>query len=215
VGFQPSRFVAGDYVDVVQLADGRVLLAIADASDLGLPAALTALRLHSMVHTALYADMPLADMMQSLNEQLLQFLPESSFVTMAALIVDPASGAVACANAGHQPPLIFRPDGEWREVQVADNFPLGIAPMQIVIAQAELAEDELLALVTDGLTQVDDGEGHPLGSQGLAIHMSQLCQTKGRPEPADIARRLEQMLDAFAADQAQRDDRTYLLAARR
>ena len=52
VGFQPSRWVAGDYVDIVPLPDGRVLLLIADVCGKGMQAALVTMQLHTSVRTA-------------------------------------------------------------------------------------------------------------------------------------------------------------------
>ena len=89
VGFEPCRWVGGDYVDVVPLPDGRVLCAIADVCGKGLHAAMVGSSLHTMVRAAADANPPLSGLVERVNRHLCAWLPESSFVTMVAVTVDP------------------------------------------------------------------------------------------------------------------------------
>ena len=124
IGFVPCRRVGGDYVDVVPMKDGRTLLTVADVCGKGLPAALVASSLHTMVHTGLDAGMSLSALMAGLNRYLCQTLAAESFVTMVAVAVDPATGEFECVNAGHPPALLLSPGGDPRELQSAANMPL-------------------------------------------------------------------------------------------
>src|SRR5690606_20927779 len=78
--FQPSRSVGGDYVDVVRLKDGRILLAIADVCGKGLQAALISISLHTLIHVLIDVSPNLSSLVRSVNQHLTRYLPDHSFV---------------------------------------------------------------------------------------------------------------------------------------
>ncbi|MDH3583104.1 MAG: SpoIIE family protein phosphatase, partial [Phycisphaerae bacterium] len=131
IGFEPCRWVGGDYVDVVRDDTGRVVLVVADVSGKGLPAALVTSSLHTMVHALFRAGVGLADMVRHLNEYLVEYLDDASFVTFAAVAVDAASGEVESVNAGHLPPVLIGSDGAIQFLQHSEHLPLGVAEQQV------------------------------------------------------------------------------------
>jgi serine phosphatase RsbU (regulator of sigma subunit) len=212
VDYQPSRFVGGDYVDVVPMRDGRTLLVSADVSGKGLPAALVTLSLHSIVHTSLRSGMSLVDMMVILNEHLLQYLEPESFVTMTCVGLSLDSGAMEVVNAGHLPPFIVAPDGGVRELQSGAHMPLGLDDADAFVAQHErLQRGEMLGLFSDGLTEIALPDGRLVGLEGLAAKLSKLYKSHRNRGIEELADRLNEWLNDLEADHARRDDRSFLL----
>jgi serine phosphatase RsbU (regulator of sigma subunit) len=214
VGFTPCRWVGGDYVDVVPMADGRTLLTVADVCGKGLAAALVSSSLHTMVHGGVAAGLDLRGLMRTLSNYLARSLPEESFVTMVAVAIDPAAGTVECVNAGHPPPLVINPGAKLRELHSGENLPLGCDPTEELESHSyELAPGGLLALYTDGLTEQTDAAGELLGMAGLTAWIGDICATEGIAAAA-AADALTQRSEALRGSRPPDDDRTFLLARR-
>lgn len=219
IGFQPCRWVGGDYTDVVPMPDGRVALVIADVSGKGLPAALITSSLHSMVHGGLEAGTELSRVIHALNNHLCRYLDDRSFVTLAAVAMDPSTGQIECLNAGHLPPLIFSSDGGMRRLPNAQNLPLGVQSSSAPLSTSahRIQPDELLAMYTDGLTELPDHQDRMLGLERLGGILRDLYPYDSSAAPRkveSVASRLNQTLDKYLGDRLPHDDRTFLLARR-
>jgi len=213
IGFEPCRSVGGDYVDVLTWKDGRTLLAIADVCGKGLPAAMVASTIHSMVHTCNRAGIGLAPMMEALNDHLTKYLDDRSFVTMACMMLDPATGHFEIVNAGHPAPTVIAPDGSIVPLQEAQHFPLGLMSTEYNVDEGTVATGHLLSMFTDGLTELTDETDAELGSSRIVEHIRDIFTADG----ADLdrmAREFEGILDGYIAGRAPLDDRTFLLARR-
>jgi len=214
IDFQPSRWVGGDYVDVVPMVDGRTLLVMADVSGKGLPAALVAQSLHSMVHTCLRNGIDVMRMMQSINLHLCEYLKEGSFVTMACVAINPSTGDVQCVNAGHLPPIILDPSGDYRHMQSSKHYPLGLMDNQMQFESDRLEAGQMLAMYTDGLTEIPKDDGRLLNIEGLGQQMSRIARAAPDASLDKIERRVTAWLDDLEGGRLRRDDRTLLLARR-
>ncbi len=212
IGFDPCRWIGGDYVDVVRAADRRIVLVIADVCGKGLPAALIASKLHGMVHASLDAGRGLAHMMQELNEHLCDYLDDNAFVTMAAVAIDPVHYGVECLNAGHLPPLIIEPTGKVHRLQHAQSLPLGVARQPMTSQQTAINRGDMLAMFTDGLTELTDAEGKMLGQDRLSEHLTRTHIDEPNKPMAEVRDELKKFLDHTRADHRSMDDRTFLLA---
>lgn len=214
IGFVPCLWVGGDYVDAVKMKDGRTLLAIADVCGKGLSAALVASSVHTMIHAGVLSDLSLLELMSNLNEYLGQTIPDESFVTMSAIAVDPIRGEIEVVDAGHPPPLLIAPGRPPRRIEVEGNLPLGQESGAIVSHRVALAADELLALYSDGLSELPDEQEKLLGINGLASELQTVYASR-EITVLDAAEKLSRRLDALQGPRASADDRTFLLARRR
>jgi len=214
IGFEPCRWVGGDYVDIVPMADGRTLLAVADVCGKGLQAAMVAAGLHTMVRAVLGARLGLEELMCGLNKHLGAYLPEASFVTMIALALDPKTGDLQCANAGHPMPLVFDAQGEARWLDVGASLPLGAIGTPIIPGSARLEPGELLVLFTDGLTDLHAEDGERLGVARLRDLVRSVYTEKADRPVVDIGRHLTAALEKRRGHRFPEDDRTFLLARR-
>ena len=215
VGFVPCNEVGGDYVDLIPIGGGRLLLAVADVCGKGLPAALIMAGLHTMVRGVAAAGLGLGALMSALNRHLCQTLPPDSFVTMFAAVLDPATGVLECANAGHPPPFVL-PAGEGpaRPLDVEPSYPLGLDPDPVACEVRRIDRGDRLVLYTDGLSEMVAG---PDGGMLQIAGVGRLLEAAWRP--ADLsapaaAEALHRALDGLLGDAPPTDDRTFLLARR-
>jgi serine phosphatase RsbU (regulator of sigma subunit) len=214
IGFEPCHWIGGDYVNVLDAPDGRVFLAAADVCGKGLPAAMVATGVHSIVHASIRSGIGLAELVASLNEYLLESMDRQSLVTMVAVLCDPLSGALVCANAGHPPMLVIQADGDVREMPCGNCPPLGVMPMAARLDEAVLAPTELAVLFTDGLSELIEPGGGMLGLQGVKSQVSSLYAADPRIPLKDLAQRLNLALDERRGGGPATDDRSFLLARR-
>jgi phosphoserine phosphatase RsbU/P len=214
IGYEPSRWVGGDYVDAAPLGDGRVLLAIADVCGKGLQAALVSSSLHTLVRATLDTLEDLPQLAVRMNRYLCNYLPSDSFVTMIYLTLDPRTGAIECLNAGHPPPLVIRRDGAIRTLQSEVNVAFGIVETSFEVERSSLHDDEVLFLYTDGLFELVDPSGQALGIEGLATNVGQIVRSRPHGSSDDLKRALDAMLDDYRGAQLATDDSTFLLARR-
>jgi serine phosphatase RsbU (regulator of sigma subunit) len=202
--------VGGDYYDHIPLADGRVLLVIADVSGKGVPAALlmSAFRASLMSQDTLHADP--AEVASRLNAFLHRSVEPGKFVTAFVGCLDPASARFEYANAGHNPVVLLRRDGtvEWL---AAGGLILGILPeSSYERGEVSLGSGDLLALYTDGVTEGADASKEQFGEERLVATLQRLA---GEP-CATIAESLVREVRAFEGAQGPADDITVLVARR-
>lgn len=214
IGFEPCKWVGGDYVDVVPMPDGRTLLAVADVCGKGLQSALVTSSLHTLVRATVDAGRPPVAVMDRLNEYFGQYLPDHSFVTMVVAAIDPRTGALEMVNAGHPPAIVVGPDGSLRYLQVATNPALGVAPLPMEGQLDRLGRGEVLLMFTDGLTELLNPAGEMLGLGALA---SAFCRTVlgAQASVAVMGQGLHGILDTFREDRLPEDDRAFVIARRR
>lgn len=211
VGFEPCKWVGGDYVDAVPMPDGRVLFAVADVCGKGLQAALITSSLRTIVRAT--ADgRALSAIMERVNEHFCEWLPEHSFVTMVAVAIDPATGELECVNAGHPPALIAGEGGRLRALRSELNPALGMAPAKMFAERSRLARDEVLALYTDGITEARDPSREMFGQ----VRLAELFAALRAPslDLGAIAAGLGRAIDEFRGAGLPEDDRAFLLARR-
>ena len=215
VDFQPCKWVGGDYVDALPMPDGRVLFTVADVCGKGLQAALVTSSLHTMVRASVDVQPSLSALVERVNRHLCDWLPPHSFVTMVAVAVDPATGEIECVNAGHPPVLVVDRDGDLRTLQSAINPALGMTITSMESERTMLEFGDVLAMYTDGLTELRNTAKEMLGQERLGEGLSRICAARPGEGSADIAEALRRMLDEFGGDQLPEDDRAFLLAQRR
>src|SRR5260221_7454445 len=108
---RPMSAVGGDFYDFVQFPDGRVGIAVGDASDHGVPAALFMTMTVTLLRTAARRDdgnspAAPADVLRSVNRGLLEFNTSGMFVTLLYGVLDPRRREFVYARAGHELPLL-------------------------------------------------------------------------------------------------------------
>ncbi len=150
--YQPAREVGGDLYDFLTFADGRLGLVIGDVTDKGVPAALVMATTCSMLRAAAQASDSPGDVLAQVNNLLYADTPERMFVTCFYAILEPASGKMRYANAGHDLPY-QRNCGEVVEL-LATGMPLGLMPdMHYEEFEAQISQGDSILFYSDGLVE--------------------------------------------------------------
>jgi serine phosphatase RsbU (regulator of sigma subunit) len=214
IGFEPCRWVGGDYADIVPMPDGRVLLTVADVCGKGFEAAMVASSLHTLVRATVDAGRSLGELVERINRHHLRYLPGHSFVTMVLLALDPETGELESFNAGHPPALVVDRAGGTRSLQSEAHPPFGMADLALDLHGGRLAPGEVLLMYTDGLTELRNSSKAMLGLEALHHGFARICASSQERSVAELGERLTQMLDQFRGGQLPEDDRAFLLARR-
>ncbi len=215
IGFEPCKWVGGDYVDVITAPNGKVYLTVCDVCGKGIQAAIITASLHCLFHNTATAGIPLADLMQQFNDYLEQMLPDESFVTAISMIYDPDTGHLQASNAGHPPAFIISADGKATELSSGDNPPLGFIPTPFVTTTHQLQPGELLSIFTDGLTESVNEANEMLNIDGVGKMLEQVYIPAHHNDHTQIlCNRFAKLLDDYEGNAARTDDRTFLLLKR-
>jgi serine phosphatase RsbU (regulator of sigma subunit)/predicted ester cyclase len=170
--YQPAREVGGDFYDFHLLSEGKLGLAVGDATGKGVPAALVMSTTCGMLRLAAQSYSSPAEMLQRVNEALFPNIPSNMFVTCFYAILDPKSGSLTYANAGHDLPYLCR-NGEAEEL-MARGMPLGLMPgMSYEEKQTLLQAGEAALLYSDGLVEAHGPEGDMLGFPRLRARVAE------------------------------------------
>lgn len=169
--WQPAREVGGDFYDFVPLPDGRLGILIADVTDKGVPAALVMATTRSLLRGAAERLISPARVLESTNDLLHPDIPPKMFVTCLYAVLNPQTGRLVFANAGHNLPYQCSQDGV-KELR-ATGMPLGLMPgMQYEETEVMLNSGDHLLLLSDGLVEAHDPERKMYGLDRLRAVLS-------------------------------------------
>jgi serine phosphatase RsbU (regulator of sigma subunit)/ketosteroid isomerase-like protein len=207
--YQPAREVGGDFYDFFKIEDGRMGLAIGDATGKGVPAALAVTASCSMLRAvAQDSGYSAGEVLATVNETLVARIPQNMFVTCFYCILDPKRGSLSYANAGHDLPYLWHA-GAAKELR-ARGMPLGLmAAMGYEEKEIVLEEGAVALLYTDGLVEAHDSKGEMFGFPRLRALVAEHGE-KGSLEEA-----LLEELYSFVGDGWEQEDDVTLLTLRR
>jgi serine phosphatase RsbU (regulator of sigma subunit)/anti-sigma regulatory factor (Ser/Thr protein kinase) len=160
--YGPARAVGGDFYDFIEMPGGRIGIAVGDVTDKGVPAALVMARTHSVLRAeASRSDSP-GTILARANALLVPEMPARMFVTCLFAILEPATGRIVLANAGHNLPYVRTDDGvvELR----ATGMPLGLMPdIRYDETEGVIAPGSNVLLYSDGLVEAHDPDQEMYG----------------------------------------------------
>jgi len=166
----PAYEVSGDFYDFFELDDGRIYFSLGDVSGKGMDAALLMSKTASLFRCVGKTLHDPGALLATINRELCETAIHGMFVTMACGILDTATGSVRLANAGHEPPLIHRVDGDFVALP-ASAPPLGILPLEVgpdgIREELFTLDGGTLYIFTDGVTEGRLTSGRRLDVQGF------------------------------------------------
>lgn len=202
--------VGGDFYDVFPIEKGCTALVVGDLSGKGLAAAQQVAMVRNMLRYAIYRARTLTGALEGLNALLAEQDLLSGFCTLFVGTYDSGSGTLTYVNCGQEPALLRRCNGTV-EPLLATGSVLG-AFEDAIFEQRVLALDpgDVLAVFTDGLTEVGRTRLAMLGVEGVAALLEQprlLLDADSTASAAEqLARSLIAGVDAAAAGGVMRDD---------
>ncbi len=203
----PARDIGGDFYDFIPLPGGKWGIVIADVSGKGVPAALlmalsrSLIRAYSRNHPSIVQARELA------NDFMLRDTRSGMFVTCFYAVVDPGRRSLTYVNAGHNPPVVTRPEGPMVLLR-ASGTPLGVIDQPgIVEEKYDLSQGDLVLMYTDGITEAVAPHGERFG-----VHRLEKVVRNSRHLVAEqVCERVVAGAEAFAEGQPQFDDMTVVV----
>jgi len=160
--WQPARAVSGDFYDFIYLPDGKIAIIVGDVTDKGVPAALVMATTRSVLRSVVERHTTPGDVLTTANNLLCPDMPPKMFVTCLYALLDPKTGLVRYANAGHNAP--YRRTAEGIQEMRARGMPLGLMPdMAYEEKEVCLLPGEDVVLYSDGLVEAHNPQGEMFG----------------------------------------------------
>ena len=211
--YQPAREVGGDFYDLFELEEGRVGVVVGDATGKGMPAALVVSAASSMLRAvaqAFHSSSP-GEVLSRVNETLVARIPPNVFVTCFYVTLDPHSGSLRYANAGHTLPCCKRYDEDQADELRVRGMPLGLMPgMLYEEKQTILVPGDGVLLCTDGLVEAHNPQGEMFGTPRLRGFLSE------RSEGGNgLSAALMEELESFTGEGWEQEDDITLLTLKR
>jgi serine phosphatase RsbU (regulator of sigma subunit)/pSer/pThr/pTyr-binding forkhead associated (FHA) protein len=207
----PCYEVGGDYFDFIQKRDGRLVVALGDVSGKGTGAALLMSSVHAAVRAQSTTRLSATEIVGEINQYIYDNTPTNRYVTMFYSELDPRTHQLTYVNAGHNPPLLVRANGDVTPLDIG-GFPVGIMSFgEYREGWVELAPGDVLVIYSDGVTESQDEEGEEFGESRL-IEIVQ--KNRGRT-PAGLRDRIDEALAKFVGKAKSVDDLTLVIVKRK
>jgi serine phosphatase RsbU (regulator of sigma subunit)/pSer/pThr/pTyr-binding forkhead associated (FHA) protein len=208
--YAAARVIGGDHYDFFNYRDGRAGLVIADVSGKSVSGALYMARLSVQVRTMARHLAGPVELLSGLNRKLYQELEPGMFVTMLAAVLDPESGVMEFACAGHPAPLLRSADGKVSELSEPGALPLGaMADTAFRAHTVTLAPGSCVLFYTDGLDEAHNDKKELYGKERI---VKTLRESNGGAQDALDALLAE--VARFAGGEPQSDDLTLITLSR-
>jgi serine phosphatase RsbU (regulator of sigma subunit)/anti-sigma regulatory factor (Ser/Thr protein kinase) len=201
--YRPAATIGGDFYDLIELDDGRIMVVEGDVTGHGVPAALVMASTHALLRATAEVTKRPGEVLRRVNQLLVPQIPANMFVTCLALVIDLDTGRTQFANAGHNLPYIRRGDAVIR--LEARGMPLGLMSDSVYDEiDTEIDTDDIVLLYSDGITEQHDVGGTMFGFERTEALVREA--TSGD----DLIDRSVAVLSAFSIGKEQEDDITLL-----
>jgi sigma-B regulation protein RsbU (phosphoserine phosphatase) len=206
--YLPATLMGGDFFHIARLNEDTAAICICDVMGHGVRAALITAMMRAMIETHSVEAPEPGRLLTQLNSEFTGILKQTGtlvFVTVLYFVINIKTGTARFARAGHPPPLqVRRSSGEVQTIMMgADSAGPAIGIIrnaQFGTTEMKLAPGDFLLFYTDGIIEVQAGDGSQFGVKGLRESVrSNLDQTT------------ESLLDAIVSDVYKFGDSTVLM----
>jgi sigma-B regulation protein RsbU (phosphoserine phosphatase) len=203
-----AKEVGGDFYDFYKLNDTTVAFLVADVSGKGIPAAMFMMTAKTIIKDLAESGMAVNDIFTKANEKLCENNESGMFVTAWMGILDITTGKLQFANAGHNPPLLKRANGNFEYLKTRAGFVLaGMEGMRYRVGELMIYPGDRLFLYTDGVPEATNAENKLYGEDRLLAFMNR----NALAEATEFLPALKADIDKFVGDAPQFDDITMLM----
>ena len=203
-----AKEVGGDFYDFYQIDDSTVAILVADVSGKGIPAAMFMMRATTIIKDLAENGISVNDIFTKANEKLCENNESGMFVTAWMGILDLKTGTLQFANAGHNPPLLKRANGDFEYLKTRAGFVLaGMEGVRYRSTELTLCDGDRLFLYTDGVPEATNSDNKLYGEDRLLNFMNQNSTIEAKALLSD----LKSNIDKFVGEAPQFDDITMLM----
>ncbi len=203
----PAKEVGGDFYDFFMTDEDHLVIVIADVSGKGVPAALFMVIAKTLIKNQMQVEKDPQEVFNKVNLQLCENNEAGMFVTAWMGVLEISTGSFTYVNAGHNPPLLKRADGEFEYLNMKPGFVLaGFDGIQYKQAELRLDTGDVLYLYTDGVVEATDTHSELYGDSRLQTVLNQ-----NRDKSAtELLKAVKKDVDLFVGEAVQFDDITML-----
>ncbi len=206
-GMATAKEVGGDFYDFYMIDDDTLVFLVADVSGKGIPAALFMMTSKTLIKSFAEAGAAVNEVFIRANEELCANNEAGMFVTAWMGFLDVRTGCVSFANAGHNPPLVRRADGDFEYLKCPAGFVLGgMEGIKYKECALQLEPGDELFLYTDGITEATDANNELYGEDRLLATLNATADLDAEA----LCKVVKADVDAFVGDAPQFDDITML-----
>ena len=204
---KPAKEVGGDFYDFFMIDENRLALVIADVSGKGIPAALFMMASKILIKNTVMTGKSPGEVLYAVNNQICENNQLDMFVTVWLGILDLSNGSLITANAGHEYPIIRKPNGDFELFKSKHSFVVGgIKGIKYKETEHKLQMGTKLFIYTDGIPEAINESGVQYGCENL---ISALNNNKDL-SPDKLIKFVEADVERFIQNQPQFDDFTML-----
>ncbi len=169
----PAREMAGDFYDYFTLPDGRLGLVIADVAGKGVAAAFFMAITRTVMRSTAQEIEGASECIRAVNDRISSENPHDLFVTLFYGILDPATGELTYANAGHNAPFLIRRNSDIETLPLTDGVAVGIMPeLEYEERTLNLGLGDTLFMYTDGISEAMNAKGEMFNESRLESVLS-------------------------------------------
>ena len=203
----PAKEVGGDFYDFFLLDEDHLGLVMADVSGKGVPAALFMMVSKILIQNYAMLGYSPGKVLETVNALISSNNREDMFITVWLGFLDLTDGKIIAANAGHEYPILKRPDGGFELVHDKHGFVIGgMSGMKYREYELQLEPGATLFLYTDGLPEATNSEGVLFGTDRVLDTLNSLSD----PDPKTALEVIDEAVDVFVGEAEQFDDLTML-----
>jgi serine phosphatase RsbU (regulator of sigma subunit) len=205
-----ARQVGGDFYDVLPISEDRALLVVADVMGKGVPAAMFAATLRTLIRTTAEWTCRPAEMLSRINRLMFDELSGvDMFITATVALLEASERRLLLANAGHCQMLLADKTGRIRTIS-PEGMPLGIVPALHFEEEIISLENFRCALLyTDGIIESRNTHGDFFGEERLKEWFAQNAAQSGKA--AQLSNDFLARLNSFQGSVSPSDDQTFLI----
>lgn len=217
----PCLEVGGDYFDFIQLAPNlevagasarrRLGIALGDVAGKGIGAALLMSSVHAAVRAEAQVGASVGDVVRKVNRYVFDYAPSNRFVTLFYGELDPESGRLRYANAGHNPPIVVRATGQVERL-VEGGLAIGIGEDEIYEeGETVLLPGDIFVAYSDGISESVNDSSEMFGDTRIV----EVARSARAMSASRVRDRIEEALSQFVGGASPVDDMTLVVATRR
>lgn len=206
---EPALNLSGDFYDYIRLAEHKIGIMIGDVAGKGVRAAMGMAAARSITRLVARSGFGLAKMMRATNSRLHRDLGRQLLVTMVYGVLNTEARTFQYSNAGHNPPILMKPDGRWRALKTG-GLMLGIFDQQQYKSETiYLQKGDILFFYTDGLSEAHTAppERHEFGERRIV----EVLREHRHQKASTIADAILTAVKEFSVDAHQHDDLTLVV----
>ena len=203
-----SKQVGGDYYDVIKFDDkDDYVIAIADVSGKGVPAALLMANIQAFLKTICRQAMKIDEATALINDLLTENITDGRFITFFWAMLNDKECSIQYVNAGHNPPLLIR-NGEIIKLQKGGMI-LGVMKSTVpyLTEKIKLQSGDVLIMFTDGVTEAMDKNRNEFSDERL----EQLVVKLYKKSADEILSSIQTEVQSFSKGAVQSDDITLMV----